>query len=217
VEAPKERFSRPIVVPIALDFESKGAEGVHVEEVVVAVSGESHAVSAVDVVTAVEAPLDRLTLDVLAPEPASTALDVLFASADAQDADPLATPREIPAEPIAPVADPAVPPPVPIHHPASSLAQADDADASEAPPTVPSMPPAGEFAVATGAPEPSRPSVAPAPVPGVRPAAPIEAKTRSISWVGFLLALGLVALGGTVASWVAVRHLPAGRVPTVFR
>lgn len=50
-----------------------------------------------------------------------------------------------------------------------------------------------------------------------RAASPIEVKPRTISWIGFLLALGLIALGGTVASWVAVRHLPSSRVPTAFR
>jgi CheY-like chemotaxis protein len=55
------------------------------------------------------------------------------------------------------------------------------------------------------------------PVRHSRPAAPIDVKPRTISWIGFLLALGLIALGGTVASWVAVRHLPSGRVPTAFR
>ena len=51
----------------------------------------------------------------------------------------------------------------------------------------------------------------------VRVASPIVVKPRTISWIGFLFALGLLALGGTVASWVAVRHISPGRVPSVFR
>jgi DNA-binding response OmpR family regulator len=217
VEAPKARFSRPIVVPIVLDLDANEGDGAHVEEVIVAVNDAAQAASAVDVVADVDASLDRSTLDVLAPEAASTALEGLIAAADAPGADPLATPREAPAEPIAPNLDPASPPPLPIDPASSMLAAAAEAVASEVSRTVPKSPPSGEFAVVSGALEPSCTTVATAPVPSVRAAAPIEAKARSISWVGFLVALGLVALGGTVASWVAVRHLPPGRVPTAFR
>jgi DNA-binding response OmpR family regulator len=57
----------------------------------------------------------------------------------------------------------------------------------------------------------------PSAAASVRAASPIVVKPRTISWIGFLLALGLVAVGGTVASWVAVRNLSPGRVPSVFR
>lgn len=66
-----------------------------------------------------------------------------------------------------------------------------------------------EAAVETASPE--------VPVAATRMASPILVRPRAISWIGFLLALGLIALGGTVASWLVVRHLPTGHVPTVFR
>jgi DNA-binding response OmpR family regulator len=218
VEAPKVRFSRPIAVPVAFEIEAdaaaEGANRPHVEEVVVATNAQALEPSPVAVVAPEDAPLDRSTLDVLTADAAAATLEAMVASADAPDHDPLATPREIPAVPV----EPAAPPPLPVDVAATAIASELDAPAaaSEVPRTIPSLPPPDEVAAAASAAMAPEAAVV-ASSPSVRVAAPIEAKTRRISWVGFLLALGLVALGGTVASWVAVRHLPAGRVPTVFR
>ncbi len=219
VEAPKVRFSMPIVVPIPVDVAEQGLALGHVEEVVVAMNAPVPARLADDVV-AHEAPLlERSTLDVLASGAASTTIDAMIAAGDEPDPDPIATPREIPAVPVAPAVALAVPPPLPVDLDPSLPTEAVDAEgaASEVPRTVPSLPPSEELSDSPSAHAASYERDVPAAGPSVRVAAPIEAKARRISWVGFLLALGLVALGGTVASWVAVRHLPAGRVPTVFR
>lgn len=230
VEAPKARFSRPIAIPVVLESSDPTVEAAHVEEVVVATNEDRSEGAAVAVVLNEDAPLDRSTLDVLAADATSTTLDAMVSSQEGPDPDPLATPREIPAEPIVPAAAPATPPPLPEVSSAPSVSPeastaapiaTTEAAAEESPrtsPSVPPMEPAGILARASSvAPSASStPSTAPS-APSVRAAAPIEAKARTISWFGFLLALGLIALGGTVASWVAVHHLPAGRVPTVFR